>query len=165
MTDYIVFVRHAESPHPRGTSDYDRPLSDKGQNDAERIAERLEELDRLPERVVSSSAKRAQETWEAMASAVDGDREVTWERSLYGADVDDICEVVWSVPEGVDELLLIGHNPGFSNAVTWLTGVQTKMPTGSAAIVDLEGANWQQAVQRQCGDFDEMIRPAALRNV
>lgn len=163
MPRRLVFIRHVSSPHPRGVSDFDRPIDEEGRSDGERMARHLDERGWLPRRVLCSAAKRATETWEAMSSQLDGDPfDVTVTEKLYGADIDGICEQVWGLPADIDEAMLIGHNPGWSNVVSWLTGVRTKMPKGSAALVEADGGDWSEAVQKRRCELVELVRPIEL---
>lgn len=164
MTRRLVLIRHVSSPHPTGVSDFDRPIDEQGRADGERMARHLEERGWLPRRVLCSAARRASETWEAMRSAVDGDFQVTFTEALYGADIDTICEHVWELPADLDEALLIGHNPGWSEAVSWLTGVRTKMSKGSAALLEASDAEWTESVQKRTCDLIELVRPIEVKN-
>jgi phosphohistidine phosphatase len=158
----IVLIRHVNSPHPAGVDDYDRPINAAGRRDAGLVAERLVELDWVPETVVSSGARRARQTWKALETGLEGEFDVSHTDDLYQADVDDICEVVWGLDDGVEAVMLFGHNPGFSRATSWLTGVRTQMPKGSAALVECDGESWSEAVQQNACRLEEFIRPKAL---
>jgi len=162
MPRKLVVIRHVSSPHPTGVSDFDRPIDEEGRADARRMARHLEDRGWLPRRVLCSAARRASETWEAMQSEVDGDFEVTFNEALYGADIDTICEQIWELPTELDEVLLIGHNPGWSDAVSWLTGVRTKMSKGSAALVEAAETEWAETVQERTCDLVELVRPIEL---
>lgn len=162
MRRRIVFVRHASSPKPPGVPDFERPLDDSGRDDARRMARHLDEEGLLPRRVLSSSAHRASETLDAMVEAVgDGDErfDIDRIRDLYDTDVDGTCEHIWGLPDACAGALLVGHNPTWSDAVSWLTGVRTKMPKGAAAVLSAEGESWSEAVQQGGCDLQAFIRP------
>ncbi|MFB6352293.1 MAG: histidine phosphatase family protein [Bradymonadaceae bacterium] len=163
MPRRLVFIRHVSSPHSRGVSDYDRPIDEEGRTNSERMARHLNDDEWLPRRVLCSAAKRAAETWEAMSSQVDADFEVTFTDMLYSADIEDICEQIWGLSPDRRQALLIGHNPGWSDAVSWLTGVRTKMPKGSAALLEVPDAEWSEAVQKRKCELIELVRPFELR--
>ena len=55
-------MRHAKSSHDIGGSDFDRPLSRRGVNDALRIGSSLLADGLLPDHLISSPAKRTRQT-------------------------------------------------------------------------------------------------------
>lgn len=164
MKRQIVFVRHVSSPHPSGVSDFDRPIDDEGREDARRIAAHLESQGGIPRRVVVSSAERARETWESMEDGAGelAEIDVDFTRELYGAGIDAICELVWGLPAERSRVLLVGHNPGFSDVVSWSTGVRTRLPKGGIARVQFEGEDWSEALQQRSGELVSFVRPAEL---
>ena len=56
----LLILRHAKSNwnYP-DLSDYDRPLNARGKQDAARMGEHLREQGLIPDRILTSSAKRA----------------------------------------------------------------------------------------------------------
>lgn len=126
------------------------------------MAEHLLENDWLPRRVLCSRARRAKETWEAMEAVLDGDFDVTYTEKLYGADTETICEQIWGLPDDVAEVLLVGHNPGWSDAASWLSNVRTRMPKGSAALLETSGDSWSEAAQRGSCRLVGLVRPSEL---
>ena len=152
MQRRLIILRHVKSPHPAGVDDHDRPIDGTGRRDAGRVAERLGERGWVPETGVPRDARRASETWTAVQMALD----------LCAADVDDMCEVLWGLDDEVDNVIIVGHNPGFSDTTTWLTGVQTHMPKGAAALLTCEGETWADAIQKNSCHMEEFIRPKAL---
>jgi phosphohistidine phosphatase len=166
MERKIVFVRHVSSPKPAGIEDFDRPIDASGREDAAKMARHLESEGHLPRRVLCSEAERARQTLEAMREAFEVedsafDADVT--RELYHTDVDGTCEHIWALPEDCAEIMLVGHNPVWSDAVSWLTGVRTNMPKGAAAVLTCRGEAWSGAVQRDGCGLLAFVRPAELR--
>ena len=159
---HLILMRHVSSPHPAGVDDHDRPIDANGRRDAALVAERLVELGWVPPTVVCSDARRTRQTWKALETGLEGDFDVTYTDDLYAADVDAICEVLWGLADGVDEVLLVGHNPGFSDTTSWLTGVRTYMPKGAAALMTAAGDTWTEAIRRNHASLEEFIRPKAL---
>ena len=59
----ILVMRHAKSAwNTDAASDFDRPLTARGERDAERMAEWLADVDIVPDAILSSSAVRAKTT-------------------------------------------------------------------------------------------------------
>jgi phosphohistidine phosphatase len=59
----LYLVRHAKSSWAEpGLADIDRPLNKRGKRDAPEMGRRLKERDAVPDRIVTSPAKRARGT-------------------------------------------------------------------------------------------------------
>lgn len=112
----LYLVRHAKSSwdYP-DLRDFERPLGNRGKMDAPLMAEIMREKGIVPSKLVSSSARRAQDTASFFAKAFDG---TTWEIDLvdeiYEAFPDDIQAVVHGLEDTWETVFLFGHNPGFT---------------------------------------------------
>ena len=133
----LHLLRHADAGDPgawRG-DDAERPLSDKGYAQAERLALHLALLEFKPDAVLSSPKVRARQTAEIVASALG--RDVRLDDRLGGslplAAVDAILR------EGGDpgRVVLVGHDPDFSELLSTLTGASLEMKKGALARIDL----------------------------
>ena len=64
----LLILRHAKSSWQNNDlSDHDRPLNPRGQRDAPDVGKRLRNEGLIPDAVLSSTAKRARQTAEAVA--------------------------------------------------------------------------------------------------
>ena len=114
----LVVLRHAESePETAGQGDHARPLHARGRRDAARLGERLRELGWIPQVVVSSDATRTRQTWEHLRPALGAAPAVTLTRELYLMGIDEIRAVLSEQPPAVDTVMVIGHNPGWEDAI------------------------------------------------
>ena len=111
----LILWRHADAAE--GGRDLDRKLTAKGRKQAARVAEWL--TARLPSRyaVMSSPARRARETADAL-----GARYKIVEKLAPGASSKDILEAAaWPAHKGA--VVIVGHQPDLGRAVaTLLTG-------------------------------------------
>ena len=83
----VILLRHAKSSWTDpALADHDRPLNDRGRGAAPAMGEWLARRDLVPDLVVCSSAVRARETVERMASAVPGMPRAVIEPRLYHAE-------------------------------------------------------------------------------
>lgn len=108
----LILWRHADAEE--GGRDLDRKLTSKGRKQAERVAEWLAR--RLPSkyRVLSSPARRARETADALAV---GYKIV--DRLAPGAAPTDILEAAdWPAHKGV--VIVVGHQPDLGRAAAVL---------------------------------------------
>ncbi|MGD8968206.1 MAG: histidine phosphatase family protein [Anaerolineae bacterium] len=119
----LMLVRHAKSSwKERGLPDHERPLNKRGRRDAPMMGERLAQRGVEVDLIVSSSATRAVATAEAMAEALDyAWDEIVVDERLYEAYAEETLEVIEEQDEWVDHLMLIGHNPGLTVLVNYLS--------------------------------------------
>jgi phosphohistidine phosphatase len=152
MTRRVVLLRHAKSDWPPGVPDEDRPLAERGVRDAVAVGELLagdEAL--LPDLVLHSSARRARETWAMASRAWDTPPPALEEPELYGADADELIGLVGELNQGVQTVVLVGHEPTMSAAAAKLAGpessegdlerLKAKFPTSGIAVLRFE-SDW-----------------------
>ena len=75
-----------------------------------------------PQLVLCSSAARALQTYEAISAAVGPSVPGLVEHELYGASDSDLRVRLHEVPDTVEALLVIGHNPGLQDLALGLAG-------------------------------------------
>jgi len=143
----LILVRHAKSSwKDRSLPDRLRPLNKRGRRDAPFMGTRLAERGVDVELMVSSPARRAIDTAEAMAEELEypWDEIVTDER-LYGADAEEILTVIEDQDDEIDALMLVGHNPGLHVLVNGLWGADLEnLPTGGVVELVYDIARWEE---------------------
>lgn len=138
----LVLVRHAKAVGGEEGADHDRRLTSRGEREAEATASWLEGQVAAVDRVWVSSARRAQQTWNALERVLPEPAEVVVDRALYLAGGRDVLEYLAADDSGVS--VLVGHNPTMEQVVMALTGDLHAMKPGAAAVVDLEpGQAWR----------------------
>ncbi|MCP3425344.1 histidine phosphatase family protein [Rothia sp. AR01] len=108
----LVIMRHAEADAPWGTSDFDRPLTERGHAQAPRAGHWLASVGATPEMIVCSAALRTRQTCTWVCDAL-GEKAPTasLEERLYNAPPRELMRAIARVPESVRSLLLIAHYP------------------------------------------------------
>src|ERR1044072_9747985 len=96
----VIIIRHAKSSWDNiGESDFDRPLNDRGKDDAPKMAKRLLERKVSIEAFISSSAKRARKTAALFINAFDDDKEdIKLVPALYLAGPDAFYDAIAKAP-------------------------------------------------------------------
>jgi phosphohistidine phosphatase len=119
-------------------SDFDRPLTERGRDRMAREAKAIAELGIEPDAILTSPLVRAKETAEIVAKALKrGDRLAGDERLGLSFDASRFESIVRD-HHGAQELMLVGHEPGFSQTVGRLIGGATlDFKKGALARVDL----------------------------
>lgn len=123
-------------------SDFDRVLDEKGQTEAAILAGMIAGKGYLADRIVSSGARRCRQTAEIVSRAFGRDFPVEIEADLYHGMVDTYLDVI-ARHDGVERLLLVGHNPTNEELMETLIGAQATWsaipggyPTAGLAVFD-----------------------------
>jgi phosphohistidine phosphatase SixA len=164
MQRRLIVMRHAKSSWDSPTAaDHDRPLNDRGRQDAPRVAARLVELGWLPDVVLSSDSQRTRETFEGMQTVLPAVRSVEFLASLYHASIEALREALLGVADDAAVVLALGHNPGWQHAVYWLSGESVEMKTATAALLECDAADWPSSVAgRAAWRMVKLIYPREL---
>jgi phosphohistidine phosphatase len=164
----LYLLRHAKSSW-KDTSlpDHDRPLAGRGRRAAKAIARHIREHGVEPELVLCSTARRARETLDRIESAL-GSPTVRVECDLYAASAPALLERLRSLPDTVDSVMVIGHNPGLQELALELarpasaaSELAAKYPTGALATLAFDASSWQD-LDRDTAELVELIRPRDL---
>ena len=134
------------------------------------MAEHLVSHEVRPALVLCSSARRARETLDALASAMGDQVDVQVEDALYGADAEDLLGRLRDVPDAVDSCLLIGHDPAVHVLAVGLAGdggedalrqLRLKFPTGALATLDVLTTGWSDVAPGRAY-LTRLVVPKAL---
>lgn len=141
----LTLVRHAKSSWKDASlRDRDRPLNKRGHRDAPVMGKRLHEHGIRPSLIVSSPAKRAWTTAKIFAKELSYPREfLQRDDNLYLASVDRILDVIVAQDEGFNSLMIVGHNPGFTDFANFLSpGLTHNLPTAGVVSVSIDQDHW-----------------------
>jgi phosphohistidine phosphatase len=111
MTD-LFLMRHAKSAYPPGVPDHLRPLSPRGERNADAAAQWLSHI--ALRTVLLSPATRTRETWRILQRHQDL-AEVQIVDELYDASAEQIAAAIADWASG--PTLVLGHNPGLQACV------------------------------------------------
>ncbi|MBO6947961.1 MAG: histidine phosphatase family protein [Rhodospirillales bacterium] len=132
MDREILFLRHGKAARPDGVEDFDRPLKDKGHLQARKIGAWLITHDAIPDAILSSPARRAQETAEDVVEAFNGDRAlIRTDPRLYFEARSKLMQALSEGGRTVKRLLVIGHNPWMEELVEDLASEPVPHPGGN----------------------------------
>ncbi|MET8156406.1 histidine phosphatase family protein [Sphaerisporangium sp. NPDC005289] len=134
----LIVLRHAKAAHVPGLADRERPLTDRGERDAERAGETLRRLGLSPELVLCSPSIRTRRTAELALAGLASDAPVHVETEIYEAYPDELLELIGRTDGEVSTLLLVGHNPGVHELVLnlSLTHDDEGFPPGAFAVLE-----------------------------
>ncbi|MEU6933941.1 histidine phosphatase family protein [Streptomyces sp. NPDC046385] len=164
----IVLLRHAKADWPQ-TSDHERPLAERGRQDAPVAGRRLAETEIPLDLALCSTATRTRETWKLAVAELPERPKTVYEERLYEASLGELIAVVNETPDTVNGLLLIGHNPGMHALADALAGsaegdtlarmTRSGFPTAAFAVVTFTGS-WK-SVEHGVGTLSDFWTPHA----
>jgi phosphohistidine phosphatase len=162
----LFLLRHAKSSwdDPR-LDDHDRPLAPRGLRGSAVMAEHLRQERIAPTLVLCSPARRTRETLERVMPL---DRaEVRIEDELYRASSKDLLQRLREVPDEVDSVMLIGHQPAIQQLALQLAAegselerLKAKFPTAALATLDFPG-EWS-GLGRGSAELVAYVKPKQL---
>ena len=153
----LTLLRHAKSSWKDPTLvDADRPLNDRGERDAPAMGARLAARKLRPSLIVSSHAVRALTTARTVAQALGYPQEfLQIEKELYLASPEEILDVLAQQDDNFNNLLAVGHNPGFTDLANRLLPDLRldNLPTGGVVAVSLPISRWAD-IKQASGSLD-----------
>ena len=145
----LVLVRHGKAEQSADTDD-ERALTETGRDDAAAGGAWLAASGFVPDHALVSSARRAQETWEALSSPHGWEVAVDVSDLLYSAEPETVLDLLREVPDGARSVIVVGHNPTMAYVATMVddgsgdeaaaTELTTRgFPTCSLAVFEYDG--------------------------
>lgn len=159
----LLVLRHAKSSwNNGGLADHDRPLNERGRQDAPRMGRLLRSEDLTPGLILSSSAVRAATTAALVAEACGYEDVIIVTRDLYLAAPEDYIMALHEWAGDHDIVMVVGHNPGVEELVQLFTDEDEGMSTGALAQIALPAVSWQQVSLDTEGKLLNFWRPREL---
>ncbi len=140
----LILLRHAKSDWSEDEVDIIRPLAKRGRRQAPDAGRWLDANIGGIDLAVVSPANRARSTWDLVSTELEVSPRTRIDDRLYAASDLELLGVVRELPDDVDTVVLVGHNPGIEDLVSRLTGECVAMPTSALAVIVVTGS-WSTA--------------------
>jgi phosphohistidine phosphatase len=140
----LFLVRHAKSSrNDPSLPDRDRPLDDRGKQDAPKMGKRLAKRGVKPDLLLSSPALRALTTAQFIAEEVGAKRkDIVVDDRLYASSADDLLAVIRALDKKPNCVMLFGHNPEITDLAHRLSSEIVHMPTSAVVGFDFDMKAW-----------------------
>lgn len=170
MKKDLIILRHAKSDwNSKCSIDRGRPLNHRGKRDAQMIGNWMAQHKIVPDIVLSSPAKRATSTLEHVLAAISSEKiKIDYVESLYLAELSTLLEIIRKTPDSIQRLMLVGHNPGLEELVSYLS-IQEIPATKKGKIFTtanlalLEVTEGFELIQQHNCNLQSLIRPKELK--
>ena len=168
----IYLARHAKSSwNSLAATDFDRPISSRGEADAIRISEELHRLGWKPDKIIASPAIRAKQTCKILCETIHFPIDhVEWNSEIYAAYMVTLLHLLASLDENINSVMLIGHNPAMEDFLVHLCGYaainEVKQKDGkiftTANIAKLTtDVDWKDLVMDEA-NLEKLLRPKEI---
>ncbi len=146
MMKKVYLLRHAQSAGKQaGQRDYDRDLTPEGERQVNNLASLIVKARLLPEFIMSSSSVRTRRTAQLIQSALQlPATQVRFLDSLYEATTREWIQQLKQMPEGLNTVLLIGHNPAISHLGGIFAGRSIDLPACGFVAFEFPGREWKE---------------------
>lgn len=163
----IYLLRHAKAEwDDENPSDYARPLSPEGRDEALVMGEYMRKASMIPDAVLCSPARRTRETLETVGENLVMPVPV-FETTIYESGCTDLLYRLRDVRDDAASVLLIGHNPAVSVLFNLLlqkkkrTPDSRDFPTCSLGVLSCEIDHWKELASNRC-NLLLFVRPQDL---
>ncbi len=142
----LIIIRHAKSSWAQtGLADFDRPLNERGKEDAPKMAKVLAEKNLEIDALISSPAKRAYKTASIFRKQLNMKKtELIEAPALYEASVKTFYRVAENLKDEWKSVAIFSHNPGVTDFInTFDCHPIYNMPTCGVYAIQIEIDSWK----------------------
>jgi len=147
----LLLIRHAKAEHEDKYSDFERPLTESGMMDATIMAQRLVAEGIKPALIIASPSLRTHTTANIFSQHLLS-HEIEINKKIYDASENTLLHIINHLPEDRDFVGIVGHNPGISQILYYLTGKIKDVPTCAVALIEFDEEEWQ-ALSMEMGEL------------
>jgi phosphohistidine phosphatase len=168
MTRELLILRHGKSDWGTGDDDFHRPLTERGKRGAQRMAIWMLEGKVLPDCVVASPAVRALVTAQKACKAMGlRPQDIEKDPRVYAAGLEELLAVLADCPRKAKRVMLVGHNPGLEDLLTYLADQPIPLPEDgkllpTATLARLRMPDDWKKLEQGCARLKSITRPSAV---
>jgi phosphohistidine phosphatase len=117
MSRKLILLRHSKAESYGSVQDFARELTPSGRKKAGSAAKQILKKGLTPQLIVSSGAKRALQTAQIVAQSLGLDTDsILVDDEIYHMRGVDFLPLVNALPDSLQTVLIVGHNPAISEA-------------------------------------------------
>ena len=131
----LCFLRHGEADWPNWDKpDNERPLTERGRKEMKRVAKFLDRLKFSADAILTSPLPRASQTAEIVGKRLGIELEI--ESALaHGFNIERLRRLL--AKRDAECIMIVGHEPEFSEIIGELTGGKTKISKAGVALLEI----------------------------
>jgi len=142
----IILVRHGKSSWEYGVSDKDRPLKERGINDAHLVSKKFKQENIVVDHAYSSPANRALHTSMIFLRNLEhGFHKFEIKDDLYDFSGESLKNFVAGIDDSKHSIMIFGHNYAFTTMVNiWGDKHIENVPTSGLVQIQFFEEKWNQ---------------------
>ena len=159
----LFVMRHGNSDLQEGLSDHKRRLNLRGRQEANKMAQKILEQGWKIDLAIVSDATRTTETWAVMERVLRQDMtsiEVLFEPRFYLTGLGTIQDIL--ATQEVRNVLILGHNPGWSAIVYHLSNRAIELQTANLVLLEHHSDSWNEAIHDPQWTMVRFLTPNSL---
>lgn len=172
----LYLMRHGKSAWDNPElADHERPLAPRGLRAAGRVGKHLRKRGWRPDLAITSTARRAGDTLDAVLDALGGgDTPVERERGLYLCGATVLLQRLKDLPDDAATALVVGHNPDLHDLARTLAKeepvaggraalktLSARFPTAACAVLAFPVTRWRD-IEPHTARLVEFVQPRKL---
>jgi phosphohistidine phosphatase len=138
----LILVRHAKSDWPEETEDFDRPLADKGLEEAMNMSRFMKNNNVAIDYFVSSPAVRALNTCKIFNQTYQ--ISINTNEKLYNPSESNFESVIYDLDDSHESVAFFSHNNGISNFANSISEDIFHFPTCGVAGFEIDCNSWSE---------------------
>ena len=160
----LYIIRHARAKLSReDQEDHDRELNKTGKIEASISGKWINNFDKKIDIICSSSSVRTHQTTKIIIKEIKYNPQIIIEPKLYLSGEHNLLNYIKSLDDNMDNVAIIGHEPGLKRLAVLLTGSYTqglesvldrKFSTSTVAIITFNVSLWSALSEREGYLFD-----------
>lgn len=143
----LSILRHGKSSWDfPDLSDFERPLLTKGVKRTLRVCNALTDAKIIPDRVISSKAKRALETANIVIEKLNVPlHHLLLNDQFYPGSTNHYLDEIFKTNNNIKHLMIVGHNPGLTDLASTLLNKSSIdwIPSSGLVHIEFNCDNWE----------------------
>ncbi|MCG8575997.1 MAG: histidine phosphatase family protein [Flavobacteriales bacterium] len=143
----IYLARHGKSDKKSGFGDFDRPLSERGKNDAVEMGKRLQKHNAQFDLVITSAAFRSKQTAELMSQKAPFTQDIViHDSTLFRCSPSILINRIRGMNDSFNHIMLIAHNPAIASCAAYFQDKITikDFPTCGIMAIEFKIEKWAE---------------------
>ena len=140
----ITLLRHGDSLYQDASiTDWSRPLSAEGEKECHDVAKFVKDCHPSPSKIISSDDRRTLDTVKIILEKNKWDPGIlNLDKDLYLASAKLLTEKIQSQSESINDLIIVGHNPGLSELSSSLLKQSIYLPSSGCISLNINLDLW-----------------------
>lgn len=115
----LFLIRHTQALHAENVTDKERKLSPDGEAESKALGRAMKVRHYQPDFILCSPATRTISTLDGLMETIEPAR-ADYPTKLYNASRGDLLHFIQNIDDKVNNLMIVGHNPGIYELATAL---------------------------------------------